>query len=115
MKRRYNRKHKPLLLEPGELVLLSTKAHEVFVGARKLRLRFSGLYVVTQKIHDNAYALEGLPSSVPTTQNVEYLRRFLPTPPRFSSRPQETQTVLPEWFRDHYEWEIKSIIGHRPQ
>ena len=81
VKRRYDSKHRVFSAEPGDLVLLSVKSHPAFGEARKLRMRFTGPYVVTRKIHANAYELAGLPQAVPATQNVSFLRKF----PSFSS------------------------------
>ena len=55
MKLRHDRKRKPLMLEPGDLVLLSVKSHSAFEGRRKLGPRYAGPYVVDTKVHENAY------------------------------------------------------------
>ena len=57
MKRRYDAKHKSLDLQPGDQVLLSVKSHPAFGEVRKLRMRFTGPYVVKRKVHQNAYEL----------------------------------------------------------
>ena len=67
MKRRYDANRRKLQAEPGDLVLLSVRSHPAFGEARKLRLRFTGLYVVRKKIHDNTYELGSLPPNVPST------------------------------------------------
>ena len=114
VKRRYDKKRAVFLAEPGDLVLLSTKSHPAFgTDARKLRLRFTGPYVIVQKIHENAYALDGLPPAVPVTQNVSHLRLFHPSPPQFESRPHPGHAVGPVMVKDHREWEVEAIEGHR--
>ena len=112
MKRRYDRKHVPLLLEPGDLVLLSTKSHASLQEVRKLQMRFTGPYVVLHKVHDNAYALDGLPPEVPATQNVSFLRRFYPSPEKFASRPQPGEATQPIAIQDHHEWAVAEIKDH---
>ena len=111
-KRRYDKKHAPLDLQEGDLVLLSAKSHISFQGVRKHKPRYSGPYVVKRKIHHNAYELSGLPSEVPSTQNVQFLRLFHPTPARFASRPTPEYAV-PTSKGTHLEWEVEAIIGHR--
>ena len=111
MKRRYDVGRRPFKGEPGDLVLLSIKSHPDFGEARKLRLRFTGPYVIVKKIHDNAFQLDGLPPSVPPTQNVEYLRLYYPSPERFKTRPNLPKAPGPIQYRDHHEWEVESITG----
>ena len=83
MKRRYDKGRKPLVANPGDLVLLSVRSlFLLLANARKLHLKYTGPYVVKRRIHPNAYELEGLPPAVPPTQNVSHLRLFFPSPPR---------------------------------
>ena len=112
MKEHHDRKRKPLLLEPGDLVLLSAKSHSAFEGRRKLGPRYFGPYVVESKVHENAYKLTGLPPEVPPTQNVQFLRRFYPTPRKFISRP-EAEYAKPIRVDTHVEWEVEAITDHR--
>ena len=86
----------------------------MFGDVRKLKHRFTGPYVVKEKVHENAYALEGLPSEVPPTQNVSFLRMFYPSPKRFESRPTPGTAAPPVTVNSHYEWEVEAIVGHRP-
>ena len=113
VKYRYDSKHKPFNAEPGDLVLLSVKSHPTFGEARKMRMRFTGLYVVKRKVHTNTYELEGLPPAVPPTQNVSFLRMFQPTPAKFRTRPTPGYAAGPIKFRDDLEWEVEAIKGHR--
>ena len=112
-KRRYDSGRKPLHIEPGDLVLLSVKSHPAFGDVRKLRMRYTGPYVVKRKIHPNAYELEGLPPNVPPTQNVSHLRLFYPTPPKFETRPEPARAVGPLPVRSHQEWEVEAITQDR--
>ena len=112
MKRRYDQGRKPLHLEPGDMVLLSVSSHAALGGVRKHRERYVGPYVVGSRIHDNAYSLKGLPPGVPTTQNVQYLRLFLPSPVRFASRPH-SDFARPLEVDGQTEWEVEKIVAHR--
>ena len=114
MKRRYDRGRKPLHLEPGDMVLLSTQSHAILTGIRKHREKYVGPYIVDSRIHDNAYSLRGLPPGVPTTQNVCFLRLFLPSPARFASRPNP-EYAQPIEVDGQVEWEVEAIVAHRVQ
>ena len=111
MKRRYDIGRRKFQGEPGDLVLLSVKSHPDFGAARKLRMRYTGPYPIKRKVHDNAFELEGLPPTVPPTQNVEYLRLFVPSPDKFATRPQPAKAAGPLKVGDHLEWEVESITG----
>ena len=113
VKRRYDAKHKSLDLQPGDQVLLSVKSHPAFGDVRKLKMRYTGPYLVKRKVHKNAYELEGLPEKVPATQNVSFLRKFLPTPAQFSTRPNPGLATGPVQYKDHLEWEVETILKHR--
>ena len=76
-------------------------------------MRYTGPYPIKRKIHDNAYELDGLPPSVPATQNVSYLRLFFPSPPKFESRPEPAKASGPLQIRDHQEWEVEAITQDR--
>ena len=112
VQRRYDKSHRPLLLEEGDLVLLSVKSYDPRAQTRKHRSRYTGPYVVDRKVHDNAYRLSGLPPDVPPTQNVQFLRLFVPTPAKFSTRP-DAQFACPVARGDHLEWEVEKIEAHR--
>ena len=77
-KRRYDKKRRVFLAEPGDLVLLSVKSHPVFRGVRKLRLRFTGPYTIKSKVHTNAYELEGLPKGRTNYSKCVLLATILP-------------------------------------
>ena len=89
------------------------RSHPAFGDVRKLRLKYTGPYVVKRRVHPNAYELEGLPPTVPSTQNVSHLRLFFPSPPKFETRPQPAAAVGPLEFKNHLEWEVEAIIQHR--
>ena len=112
MKRRYDRRHPTLVLDPGDLVMVSGKAHPHLGDRRKYRPRYYGPYPVVRRVNHNAYELSGLPTRVPAVQNVEYLRLFYPTPARFASRP-DAQYARPVDCGDHHEWEVEAIDQHR--
>ena len=99
---------------PGDLVLVSARAHPPADIVRKLRPRYYGPYPVKAKVHDNAYKLEGLPSAMPSTINVEFLRLFQPTPTCFAFRPNRT-VATPVFVGDHLEWEVEAIVAYRPR
>ena len=112
MKRRHDAKHKRLLLEPDDLVLLSVKSHSLFEGRRKMGPRYAGPYVVKRKIHENTYELSGLPPEVPPSQNIRFLRHFYPSPRKFADRP-DAQFARPIKVDSHVEWEVEAITGHK--
>ena len=113
MKARYDRNNrKALELQPGDLVLLSTKSHKLLAGSRKHRQRYVGPYIVQSKINDNAYRLTGLPPNVPLTQNVRFLVLFKPSPRKFSSRPTPDMNT-PDVIDGEPEWEVENIEDER--
>ena len=112
MKERYDHNRKPLDLDPGDLVLLSTKSHQLLEGYRKQQERFVGPYVVQKKVHPNAYKLAGLPPGVPPTQNVRFLLKHNTSPDRFSSRP-DPDASTPQLIDGEYEWEVEDVVGHK--
>ena len=112
MKRRYDKGRRPMLLELGDMVLLSTQSHAVLTGIRKHKERYVGPYIVDHRVHDNAYSLRGLPPGVPTTQNVQYLRLFLPSPARFATRPH-ADYAKPHHIDGQTEWEVEKILDHK--
>ena len=112
MKQYCDRKRKEVRFEPGELVLLSVKSHAALSGVRKHQERFVGPYVVKEMVHPNAYRLQGLPPEVPKTQNIQYLKRFKPSPQRFMERPSPGY-ACPVQQGDHLEWEVERILRHR--
>ena len=113
MKRRYDSKHRIFDAQPGDLVLLSTKSHPDFGEARKLRMRYTGPFVIKRKVHPNAYELSDLPAGVPPVQNVQFLRLFHPTPRKFKTRPNAGSKVGPVRYHDHVEWEVEDVVDHK--
>lgn len=83
VKRWYDARKKPLLLEAGDWVLLSVHSHPKLESLRKHNDRYVGPFVISEKVHDNTYRLAGLPPGVPHSQNVQYLKLFCPPPSRF--------------------------------
>ena len=112
MKERYDANRKALELEPGDLVLLSTKSHHLLEGYRKQQERYVGPYVVLERVHPNAYKLNGLPEGVPLTQNVRFLIKYQRSPDRFNTRP-EANVSAPDLVDGHYEWEVEQVMGHK--
>ena len=80
---------------------------------RRLQARYTGPYWVLEKVHDNAYRLEGLPEGMPSVVNVSMLRRFRPSPDRFRSRHQASSAVVPTEEGDNLNYDVKAIIGHK--
>ena len=81
MKRRYDRGRKPLHLEPGDMVLLSTQSHAILTGIRKHREKYVGPYIVDSRIHDmlTHYVDSLLVYLLPKT-SVSYDSFYLPPP-----------------------------------
>ena len=112
MKRRYDKKHPHPDFRVGDLVMVSAKSHPHSTEPRKFRPKFYGPYVIEAKINDNAYKLSELPPTVPPTQNVSFLRLFVPSPPRFQGRPASSHPT-PTEVGDYTEWEVEEIVGHK--
>ena len=111
MKTRYDRNRRSLDLQPGDYVLLSAKSHRLFAEHRRHQQRFAGPYIVQSKISDNAYRLSGLPSGVPRTQNVRFLRLFRPSPRKFQTRP--TPDITPDVHSGEPHYEVEEILRDR--
>lgn len=87
----------------GDSVLLSTRDLRLASDsssvqrANKLTARFVGPFKVTRVINPNAYELE-LPSQlrIHPVQNISKLRRYVPSPDRFSSRPVQPTRPPPD-------------------
>ena len=112
MKSRYDQNRKSLELNEGDLVLVSTKSHRLLEGHRKHRQKHVGPYPVVKKINDNAYQLSGLPPGMPSTQNVQYLTLFNPSPSKFRTRPTP-EVNLPEVIDGELEWEVENILDDK--
>ena len=87
----------------GDDVLLSTKDlrlaadNSSVARADKLTSRFVGPFKITRVINPNAYEIELPPQlRIYPVQNISKLRRYLPSPPRFSTRPQPLHRPPPE-------------------
>ena len=102
-----------MVLNPGDLVLLSTKSHNAFRSYHKYLPRYSGPYLVKAQPSPNVCELDGLPTGVPALQNVSFLRLFQPSPACFDSRPQGSQGTQPVRVGQHWEWEVEGITDHR--
>ena len=109
---RYDHNRKSLELQPGDLVLLSTRSHNALTGYRKHRQRYVGPYAVQSRINENAYRLAGLPPNVPTTQNVRFLVPFRPTPHKFRLRPTPPVNI-PDYDDGEFLWEVERILDSR--
>ena len=112
MKERYDRNRQPLNFADGDLVLLSTKSHQLLEGRRKQNQRYVGPYVIESKVNENAYKLSGLPPGVPTTQNGSYLKLFRPNPRKYRTRPTPSANV-PSIINNEFEWEVEQILNDR--
>lgn len=112
VKRWYDAKCQLLLLEGGDWVLLSVHAYPRLEGLRKHQDRYVGPSLVSERVHDNAYKLRGLPPSIPRMQNVQYLKLFCPPPLRFQGWPH-VAFAEPQQIGDQVEWEVAEIVGHK--
>ncbi|RXK41668.1 hypothetical protein M231_00903 [Tremella mesenterica] len=97
----YNRHHRAMLLQPGDLVLLSTKALNTdFLKnrkSRKLRPLYIGPFEVTDVVTANAVTLD-LPSNITIhpTINTSYLRKWIQSQyqPPVSQLPRVVHQIL---------------------
>ena len=112
MKERADCAQRALVFHEGDLVLLSTKSHPQLAGARKQGRIRVGPFVVKRRVNPNAYALEGLPPGLPTTQNVSFLTPYHASPTRFEDRPGEAANE-PELVDGELEWEVERVEGFR--
>ena len=108
MKTRFDRGLRPREFNVGEFVLLSTKSHQILAGNRKHAQRYAGPYFIKEKINENAFRLAGLPTGVPSVQNIKFLKLFKPTSSRFSSRPATLD--IPETIDGGLHWEVAKIL-----
>ena len=111
MKARFDKSRKELKLNPGDLVLLSTRSHQIYAANRKHSQRYAGPYFVQAKINDNAYKLTGLPTGVPSTQNVKFLVLFKPNPEKFALRPMSANP--PDIIDGSPHWEVNKILDDK--
>ena len=93
VKRRYDKRHPCADFYVDDLVMVSAKSHPHGDEVRKLRPKFYGPYPIVGKVNDNAFQLGGLPPAMPKTQNISFLRLFVPSSERFSNRPAEPPPV----------------------
>jgi hypothetical protein len=107
----------------GDLVLLSVKDLKFLQTAdaqrsAKFTARFVGPFPVSKIINDNAYELQLPPQlRIHPVQNVSKLRRFVPSPAAFASRPQsDASSRPPPEMSDaagNAEYEVERILGQR--
>ena len=101
----------PHLFVEGERVWLRAHAFAGQDGAPKLHCAYYGPYVITKRVNDNAYKLQGLPEGVHPTQNVSEQRLYVESPVRFRLRPTPP-FPQPIFINGREEWEVDSIIGY---
>ena len=111
-KRQYDKNRKPLLFQPGDLVLLSSSVYPTLTNHCKHTPKYIGPFVVHQQIHPNSYKLSGLPPSVPKVQNVQHLKPFHPSAARFESRP-DNEFARPQQVDGEVQWIVEAIVDHR--
>ena len=87
-----------------------TKSHPQLADARKQGRIRVGPFVVKRQVNPNAYALEGLPPGLPTTQNVSFLTPYHASPIRFEDRPGEAANES-ELIDGELEWEVERVEG----
>ena len=111
-KERYDKNRKELELNPGDLVLVSQSRIPMAAGNRKQRPLYGGPFVVEKQITPNTYRLEGVPNRLPAVWNVQFLKKFTPSPPKFAGRP-DTAYAKPLDVEGEVEWEVAEIIKHK--
>ena len=107
MKDRYDANRESLDLQPGDLVLISTKVHPKLRPYTKQQEKWAGPYVIHKRVNENAYALVGLPVGMSPTQSASFLTPFRESPEKFQSRPQ-FEVAIPRTPRR------RMGVGNRP-
>lgn len=101
----YNKKHKPLHFNKGDLVLMSTKNLKLKLPSKKIAPRFIGPFRVLEPIGTQAYRLQ-FPSTfrIYDVVHISLLEKYV-------RRDSDDQSVLPlpELVDDNEEWEIEEI------
>ena len=110
---KYNKGRQEKIFQEGNWVLLDVRSHALQDGERKQVEKFSGPYVIKQQVHPNAYELSGLPPHLPKTQNVEFLRRFLPSIASFEGRPEASYARPIQQSDGQIEWEVEEILDEK--
>ena len=75
-------------------MLISTKIYPSREPNRKQVPKFYGPFLVGEARGPNVFEVLGLPSSMHSTINVSYLKKFELTPDKFSERPQHLCNLL---------------------
>lgn len=107
---------KPVLFQPGELVLLSTKhTNPPFMkhgGTKKLKPKYTGPYMVTRRIGATSYELD-LPANmkIHPVVNLEYLKKYHASPDRFGTR--SAPPSRPQLLEGAEPFQIGELRAHR--
>ena len=73
----YNRRVKPRMFQPWDLVLRKVFENTADPSARKLQLNWEGPYIVTRASESRSYALDKLDGTpIPRMGNVMHLKRY---------------------------------------
>jgi len=107
-----NRGRREEIFKVGDLVMVShenrTHGTAVPTATAKLRDRFLGPYRVEKVVNNNAYKLEFQDGRAHKVVNVEFLKRYHPSPAEFGSR-----ALAPAAPDNRGEVEIDKILGTR--
>ena len=98
----------PLSLEAGDHAYLAKKRQRGSIS--KQEALYSGPYPIKRKLGRSTYILSGTPSATPPIQNIQYLKKFEPSPERFQERKQR---VAHPTIEGADEWEVEKILSHR--
>ena len=99
----------PTAFNQGDRVYLSKKRGRGHLS--KQEALYSGPYPIKKKLGKSIYMLGGTPSAVPALQNVQHLRPYSSSPPKFESRPQQVAESPVDEEND--EWEVERVVDHR--
>jgi hypothetical protein len=106
----YNKHHKPMEYNAGDMVMLSSKNISLARPNKKLSHKFLGPFQVKEPVGSQAYKLI-LPKSFGRTHPVFHVSLLEP----YRRRPGEEQAVPPPpiLIEDENEWEVEAILDER--
>ena len=113
MKARVDARRRDPHLKKGDLVLVSAKIYPGREVNRKQAPKFYGPFLLGDARGPNAFEVLGLPSSMHSTINVSYLKRFEPASDKFPDRPQHPCNLPVVTDDGEPEWEVEAIRDTR--